>query len=142
MIHKSPTILVRYIGSKSLFFSKGAFYKVHCSILRKLRYIGQKYLDLLTAKRSDLPCLLVPVDMLFTPTGKILKTGSSRYELDQQIRAGSQEYGSRKRVRRTRRPTMVSGTGPSGYHSSSSQLPSPTGEFEQPNEQANERFFP
>ena len=80
------------------------------------------------------------VSFLFSESSKC------RYELDQQIRAGgSQEFGhhGRKRVRRTRRPTMVSGnTGPSGYHSSSSQLPSPTGEFEQPNEQANERFFP
>ena len=43
---KGPSI--RYIGSKCEIFLKGAFYKVHWSISKKLRYIGQKWLYLIT----------------------------------------------------------------------------------------------
>ena len=56
---------------------------------------------------------------------------NARNRLDQAIRQGLSNSeipgGSRKRIRRMRRTTMLG----SGYHSSSSQLPSPTGEFEQ-----------
>ena len=46
---------IRYIGSNSRdFFLKESLYKVHLSILKKLRYIGQKCVYLITAPFNEL----------------------------------------------------------------------------------------